>query len=86
MEWMLARDWFHSASRLDAVDARHVLMFQKKLYDDPDCTSRGLNFEALRGVQDRRVKSLRVDGSIRAIVWHDGPLGVLLYVAQHVPA
>jgi len=35
MEWMLARDWFHSASRLDAGDARHVLIFQKKLYDDP---------------------------------------------------
>ena len=86
MEWMLARDWFHSASKLDAVDARHVLIFQKKLYDDPDCTSRGLNFEALRGVRDRRVKSLRVDGSIRAIVWHDGPLGVLLYVDQHEPA
>jgi len=86
MEWMLARDWFHSASRLDAADARHVLIFQKKLYEDPDCTLPGFNFEALRGVQDRRVKSLRVDGSIRAIVWHDGPLGVLLYVAQHVPA
>jgi len=86
MEWMLARDWFHSASKLDAADARHVLIFQKKLYDDPDCTSRGLNFEALRGVRDRRVKSLRVDGGIRAIVWHDGPLGVLLYVDQHVPA
>ena len=54
MEWMLARDWFHSASRLGSADARRVLIFQKKLYDDPDCVGRGLNFEHLEGVKDRR--------------------------------
>jgi len=35
MEWMLARDWFHSAPRLDAGDARLVVIFQKKVCDDP---------------------------------------------------
>ena len=61
MEWLLARDWFHSASRLDAGDARRVLIFQKKLYDDPNCTLPGFNFEPLHRVHDKRVKSLRVE-------------------------
>jgi hypothetical protein len=86
VEWALSRDWFHSASRLDGGDARRLLAFQKKLYDDPDCVGRGLHFEHLRGVHDRRIQSLRVDGAVRAIVWHDGDLGVLLYVDQHEPA
>ena len=86
MEWMLARDWFHSASRLGPADAHRVLVFQKKLYDDPDCVGRGLNFEHLENVHDRRIQSLRVEGGMRAIVWHDGGLGVLLYVDQHEPA
>ena len=86
MEWIFASTWIQSASRLDAGDARRVLAFQKKLVDDPDGTRDGFNFEHLHSVSDRRVMSLRVDQDVRAIVWRDGPVCVLLYVDHHIPA
>ena len=46
----------------------------------------GSGAEIVQGVKDRRVQSLRIEGGMRAIAWHDGRLGVLLYVDQHEPA
>ena len=86
MDWVLSTTWIQSASRLDAGEARRVLAFQRKLVEDPDCTRDSFNFEHLHHACDRRVTSLRVDQDMRAIVWRDDPVCVLLYVDHHKPA
>jgi mRNA-degrading endonuclease RelE of RelBE toxin-antitoxin system len=80
---LISQDFLESYGKLPRNTQKKVRGFLEKFARTPEL--QGLNFEALRGTQDARVRSARIDRKYRVIMISPGdhPSFVLLWVDKH---
>jgi superfamily I DNA/RNA helicase len=79
----LAQDFLSNLSRLPSNIQAKVLKWALRFQSDP--TSKGINYETIRGARDKNLRSVRIDQDWRGIVLkpEQGSLYVLMYVDHH---
>ena len=76
-------DFFDAYARLPASQQRSVRTLITRF--NADSTTSGLNYERIQGARDRKLRSLRIDGSYRAIISkpEQGNVHMLLWADKH---
>lgn len=79
----IANNFFDAYNRLPKKIQNKVTNFMMKFRQDP--TQPGLNYESIKNVKDKNMKSVRVDGKYRAIVLKPskGNVYLLLWIDNH---
>ena len=79
----LSQDFLLNLSRLPAAVQGKVLKWAIRFQTDP--TANGFNYETIRAARDAHLKSVRIDGDWRGIVFVPprSDLYILLYVDHH---
>ena len=79
----MSSDFLGAFARLPASQQRSVRTLITRF--NADSTASGLNYERIQGARDRKLRSLRIDGSYRAIVSKPerGNIHILLWADRH---
>ena len=79
----MSSDFLGAFARLPASQQRSVRTLITRF--NADSTASGLNYERVQGARDRKLRSLRIDGSYRAIVSKPerGNIHILLWADKH---
>ena len=79
----MSSDFLDAFARLPASQQRSVRTLITRF--NADSTARGLNYERIQGARDRKLRSLRIDGSYRAVISkpEQGNVHMLLWADKH---
>ena len=79
----MSSDFLDAFARLPASQQRSVRTLITRF--NADSTASGLNYERIQGARDRKLRSLRIDGSYRAIISkpEQGNVHMLLWADKH---
>ena len=79
----MSSDFLGAFARLPASQQRNVRTLVTRF--NADSTASGLNYERVQGARDRKLRSLRIDGSYRAIISKPerGNVYILLWADKH---
>ena len=79
----MSSDFLGAFARLPASQQRNVRTLITRF--NADSTASGLNYERVQGARDRKLRSLRIDGSYRAIISkpEQGNVHILLWADKH---
>jgi superfamily I DNA/RNA helicase len=79
----LAQDFLSNLSKLPSSIQSKVLKWALKFQSDPKAN--GINYETIKGARDKNLRSVRIDGDWRGIVFkpEKGDVYVLMYVDKH---
>ena len=79
----LAQDFLANLAKLPSAVQGKILKWALRFQSDP--TSPGINYEPIRAVRDKNLKSVRIDQDWRGIIFKppSGDIYVLMYVDHH---